>query len=106
MDLNAIIRATSFPSFKPLGSCIATTRDLRAGTFFTITTRVNGEQRQHAAATEMVFDFARIIGEISHQAESACGEIIFTGTPSRAGAAEVRYLSPGDVVEVEVDRIG
>jgi 2-keto-4-pentenoate hydratase/2-oxohepta-3-ene-1,7-dioic acid hydratase in catechol pathway len=106
MDLNAIIRAKSFPSFKPLGPCIATADDLRDGAALTITTRVNGEERQHASTTDMVFDFARIVEGISHQAELACGDVIFTGTPSGVGSAEGRFLAPGDVVEVEVDRIG
>ncbi|UMB70642.1 fumarylacetoacetate hydrolase family protein [Mycobacterium paraterrae] len=106
VDVGEVIRAKSFPTFKPLGPCIVSADEVRDGAELAITTRVNGEQRQHSSTSDMIFDFARIVEGISHQAELACGDVILTGTPSGVGLAEGRFLVAGDVVEVEVGGIG
>ncbi|OJZ73424.1 hypothetical protein BRW65_13355 [Mycobacterium paraffinicum] len=106
VDVGEVIRAKSFPTFKPLGPCIVATDEVRGGAELSITTRVNGEQRQHSSTSDMIFDFARIVEGISHQAELGCGDVILTGTPSGVGSAQGRFLVAGDIVEVEVGGIG
>jgi 2-keto-4-pentenoate hydratase/2-oxohepta-3-ene-1,7-dioic acid hydratase in catechol pathway len=104
-DIEKIIRGKTFPSFKPIGPCILTGDDIRDRTL-TLTTRVNGGQRQHADTSEMLFDFGQVVEQISGTIELKSGDIILTGTPSGVGLADNRYLQAGDVVEVEVDLIG
>ncbi|HET9001589.1 MAG TPA: fumarylacetoacetate hydrolase family protein [bacterium] len=73
-----------------------------------VTTRVNGERRQHDTTDRLMFSFPRLINYISTFCELHAGDVIATGTPTGAGARfdPPRYLRPGDVVEVEVPRVG
>lgn len=77
-------------------------------TDMTVTTRVNGEQRQHDTTANMAFPFLRIIEYISTFATLLPGDVIATGTPIGAGARfdPPKWLVPGDVVEVEVQGVG
>jgi len=74
----------------------------------TLTTRVNGEQRQHDTTANLMFPFAYLISYLSTFFILKPGDLVSTGTPLGAGARfdPPRYLVPGDVVEVEVPGIG
>src|SRR6266481_5455670 len=104
-DIEKIIKGKTFPSFKPIGPCVVTVDDIKDCPL-TLTTRVNGSQRQHADTSEMLFGFGQVVEQISATIELKSGDIILTGTPSGVGLADNRYLQAGDVVEVEVDLIG
>ena len=56
----------------------------------------------------MLFDIPRLIADISSGMTLEPGDVIYTGSPSGVGAAQVppQYLRPGDVVEETVERIG
>lgn len=71
-------------------------------------TRVNGETRQSDSSERMIFPIPYLISYLSQFCTLEAGDIILTGTPSGAGARfdPPRYLVPGDVVEVEVERVG
>lgn len=73
-----------------------------------IITRVNGEVRQDDTLSRMTFPIRREIEYISTFMTLQPGDIIVTGTPTGSGARldPPRYLSPGDVVEIEVNGIG
>ncbi len=73
-----------------------------------LTTRVNGEVRQHDRTSRMLFPVRRQIAYISTFTTLVPGDIIVTGTPTGAGARfdPPRFLKPGDVVEVEAEGIG
>lgn len=73
-----------------------------------LTTRVNGEVRQHDRTGRMLFPVARQIAYISTFTTLVPGDIILTGTPTGAGARldPPVWLTPGDVVEVEAEGIG
>ncbi len=77
-------------------------------TDMTVTTRVNGEQRQHDTTANMAFPFARIIEYVSTFSTLMPGDVIATGTPTGAGARfdPPKWLRAGDVVEVEVEGVG
>lgn len=74
----------------------------------TVTTRVNGEVRQHDSTDNLMFPFAELIRYISIWTTLKPGDVISTGTPIGAGVrfSPPRFLKPGDVVEVEVAGIG
>ena len=91
-------RGKSFDTFCPIGPCIETELD---PSNVTITTRVNGEVKQHGATKDMVFDCAYLIEFITSVMTLLPGDIILTGTPKGVGP-----LNAGDTVEVEIDGIG
>lgn len=91
-------RAKSFDTFAPLGPVIETGcrwegRRLR--------TRLNGRVVQDALTDQMLFSVPRLVSFITRVMTLLPGDLIFTGTPSGIGA-----LSPGDVLEVEIEGIG
>jgi 2-keto-4-pentenoate hydratase/2-oxohepta-3-ene-1,7-dioic acid hydratase in catechol pathway len=73
-----------------------------------VTTRVNGEVRQDDTSDRMIFPMPYLISYLSTFCSLEPGDVILTGTPSGAGARfdPPRYLRAGDVVEVEVSRVG
>ena len=73
-----------------------------------LTTRVNGELRQDDLAGNMNFGIDYQIHYLSTFVGLEAGDVIFTGTPTGAGARfdPPRWLKPGDVVEVTVPEIG
>ena len=73
-----------------------------------LTTHVNGELRQDDRTSRLMFPFRYLISYISTFATLVPGDIIVTGTPTGAGARfdPPRYLTPGDVIEVEAEGIG
>jgi 2-keto-4-pentenoate hydratase/2-oxohepta-3-ene-1,7-dioic acid hydratase in catechol pathway len=73
-----------------------------------LTTRVNGEVRQDDTTASMIFDFRYLLNYISTFMTLDPGDLIFTGTPTGAGARfdPPRWLKPGDLLEIEVPEIG
>jgi 2-keto-4-pentenoate hydratase/2-oxohepta-3-ene-1,7-dioic acid hydratase in catechol pathway len=73
-----------------------------------IVTRLNGETMQDSTTGDMIFNVAKIIAILSEAMTLEPGDVIATGTPSGVGYARKppRFLTPGDVVEVEIERIG
>ena len=73
-----------------------------------LTTRVNGEERQHAQIKDMVFSIAELIAYASAFTPLEAGDVIAAGTPGGVGLfmEPKTFLCPGDVVEVEIDRVG
>ena len=73
-----------------------------------LTTTVNGETRQDDTTASMAFPIEHQVEYLSTFCTLQPGDIIFTGTPTGAGARfdPPRFLVPGDVVEVSVPEIG
>jgi 2-keto-4-pentenoate hydratase/2-oxohepta-3-ene-1,7-dioic acid hydratase in catechol pathway len=91
-------RSKSFDTFCPVGPAIVPGLD---PSDLAIQTRVNGAVRQSARTSDMVFSPAFLVSYISRMMTLFPGDLILTGTPAGVGP-----LSPGDVVEVEIERIG
>jgi 2-keto-4-pentenoate hydratase/2-oxohepta-3-ene-1,7-dioic acid hydratase in catechol pathway len=68
--------------------------------------RVNGEVRQASNTRKMIFDIPTLVSVLSRGMTLWPGDIIATGTPEGVGAADGRYLKPGDLLEAEVEGIG
>jgi 2-keto-4-pentenoate hydratase/2-oxohepta-3-ene-1,7-dioic acid hydratase in catechol pathway len=91
-------RAKGFDGSCPLGPWIETDLD---PTDVRVETRLNGEVRQAGQTSDMVFGVATLIEYVTSFMTLLPGDVILTGTPEGVGP-----LSPGDVVEVEVDGVG
>lgn len=74
----------------------------------TLTTKVNGIQKQRTDTSRMIFDIPYLVSYISTFAPLVPGDVIVTGTCTGFGITRnpQEFLSPGDVVEVEVEGIG
>jgi 2-keto-4-pentenoate hydratase/2-oxohepta-3-ene-1,7-dioic acid hydratase in catechol pathway len=92
----------------PLGPMVpaAEVGDLRDG--LRVRTRVNGEVVQDGRTDEMVYTVGDTLALVSRTFTLRPGDLLATGTPSGVGYARTPpwLLQPGDVVEVEVDRLG
>jgi 2-keto-4-pentenoate hydratase/2-oxohepta-3-ene-1,7-dioic acid hydratase in catechol pathway len=73
-----------------------------------VRTRVNGETVQDGRTDEMVYTVGDTLSLISRTFTLRPGDLLATGTPSGVGYARTPpwLMQPGDVVEVEVDRLG
>ncbi len=91
-------RAKGFDTFCPVGTPKATTDGLDS---LELVTRVNGEVRQKARSSEMIFPIPEILSYISHIMTLEPGDLVLTGTPAGVGR-----LVSGDRVEVEILGVG
>ncbi|MGD6895949.1 fumarylacetoacetate hydrolase family protein [Bacillus infantis] len=73
-----------------------------------IETKINGEVRQSSNTENFIFPIEVIISELSKGMTLEPGDIIATGTPAGVGKGfkPPRFLNPGDVMEVTVEKIG
>ncbi len=101
-------RAKGFDSSCPWGPWITTADELPDGVGLRIGSWVNGEQRQDANTDQLIFGPQQLIDFISETITLEPGDIILTGTPDGVGMAfdPPRYLEPGDVVRIEIERLG
>ena len=92
----------------PLGPLVpaAEVGDLRDG--LRVQTRVNGATVQDGRTDEMVYPVGETLSLISRTFTLRPGDLLATGTPSGVGYARTPpwLMQPGDVVEVEVERLG
>jgi len=91
-------RAKSFDTFCPIGPAIVSGLD---PSDLAIETRVNGVVKQASRTSQMVFSPSFLLAYVSRMMTLLPGDLILTGTPAGVGP-----LSPGDRVEVEIERIG
>jgi len=102
-------RGKSFDTFAPMGPCITTHSQIGDLNNLWIHTRVNGEMRQNSSTRNMVFNVYQVVCELSRVMTLEPGDVIATGTPAGVGFAmkpEPKFLSLGDVVEIEIENIG
>jgi 2-keto-4-pentenoate hydratase/2-oxohepta-3-ene-1,7-dioic acid hydratase in catechol pathway len=102
-----VTQGKNFDSSGAIGPYIVTADEVGTAPL-RVVTRVNGEERQNDTSDRMLFSIPYLIGYLSTFCSLEPGDVIFSGTPSGAGARfdPPRYLAAGDVVEVEVSRVG
>ncbi len=95
-------------TFCPFGPVIVTADAVGDVKALTLKTIVNGELRQDAVVSDLIFDIPTIIETISAAITLQPGDIIATGTPVGVGIGfkPPKYLVPGDTVTVEISGIG
>ena len=92
----------------PMGPWVVTPEEIAEPHGLDLYCRVNGVLKQEGNTRDMIFDIPSIIEWLSLGMTLLPGDVIATGTPAGVGFARTppEYLTPGDVVECTVERIG
>jgi 2-keto-4-pentenoate hydratase/2-oxohepta-3-ene-1,7-dioic acid hydratase in catechol pathway len=71
-------------------------------------TRLNGTVVQSANTDDLIFDIATLVSRLSEAVRLETGDVIVTGTPAGIGLFRKPqlWMKPGDVCEVEIERVG
>ena len=98
----------SLDGFCPMGPAIITSDEVPEVGTLRVQTRVNGEVRQDAPASNLIFDIPVLIETLSRTMTLEPGDIIATGTPAGVGMGfkPPKYLKKGDVVAITIEPIG
>lgn len=98
----------SFDTHGPIGPWIVTPDELGDAATLRIRTWVNGELRQDGMTSEMIFDCAQLVSDLSQRCTLEVGDVLSVGSPAGVGGLRKppAWLRAGDVVRVEIDRIG
>ncbi len=101
-------KGKNFDTHCPMGPWIVTADELGDPSVLRITSRVNGVTKQDSNTKFMVFKVPRLIRDLSMGTTLEPGDVILTGTPSGVGFARTppEFLKPGDVMEMEIEKIG
>jgi 2-keto-4-pentenoate hydratase/2-oxohepta-3-ene-1,7-dioic acid hydratase in catechol pathway len=100
-DRSGWFRGKSLDTFGPIGPKLVLTSDIGDPQDLRIQCRLNGKLVQDSSTSQMIFAIPEIIAFVSRNFTLMPGDIIATGTP--AGVGRIQH---GDVVEVEIERIG
>lgn len=92
--------------FLPTGPYLVTADEVGDPGKLDLELTVNGQSRQKANSSLMIFTVGEIVAFISQIMTLTPGDIIATGTPSGVGAATGRFLEPGDVVTCRINGLG
>ena len=98
----------SLDGFCPMGPCIVTADEIDDVTQLRLLTKVNGEVRQDAYVSQLIFDIPTLIETLSRAMTLEPGDLIATGTCAGVGIGfdPPKFLKPGDVVSITIDPIG
>jgi 2-keto-4-pentenoate hydratase/2-oxohepta-3-ene-1,7-dioic acid hydratase in catechol pathway len=98
----------SIDGFCPMGPYLVTADEVGDIREATLSTAVNGEQRQSARISQLIFDIPELIETLSRGITLVPGDVIATGTPAGVGIGfdPPKFLKPGDVVSITVERVG
>jgi acylpyruvate hydrolase len=92
----------------PMGPWLVTAEELPDPAGLEVVLTVNGEQRQRSNTANLVFSVPYLVEFLSGLMTLEPGDVILTGTPGGVGVARDPqvFLKHGDVVRIEIDRIG
>jgi len=96
----------SFDTHGPLGPWIVTPDEVGDPHTLDLRTWVNGELRQHSNTRELIFDCFDQVATLSTAFTLEPGDVVSTGTPAGVGAPAGKFLVAGDVVRIEIEKVG
>jgi 2-keto-4-pentenoate hydratase/2-oxohepta-3-ene-1,7-dioic acid hydratase in catechol pathway len=98
----------SFDTFAPCGPALVTADEVGDPQALRIQLRLNGKTMQDSTTGQLIFGIAQLVSYVSQVATLHPGDLIYTGTPPGVGMARKPpvFLRPGDLIEVEIERIG
>lgn len=100
--------AKSYENFSPVGPWLTTPDEIDDLGSLTITTTLNGVEKQRSQLKNLIFDPAKLVSYLSSITELYPGDLIFTGTPGGVGAGRnpQEFLKPGDKLVSRIDQLG
>jgi 2-keto-4-pentenoate hydratase/2-oxohepta-3-ene-1,7-dioic acid hydratase in catechol pathway len=101
-------KGKSFDTFGPVGPWLVTKDEVGEVQNLGMWLDVNGERMQTGNTRTMIFDCATIVSYLSACMTLMPGDIITTGTPPGVGMGmkPPRFLKPGDVMTLGIDKLG
>jgi 2-keto-4-pentenoate hydratase/2-oxohepta-3-ene-1,7-dioic acid hydratase in catechol pathway len=98
----------SFDTHGPTGPWLTTVDEVPNPESLRIRTWVDGELRQDASTSELIYTFAEMLEELSTVFTLEPGDILATGTPVGSGSSfsPPRYLQAGQSVRIEIEGLG
>jgi len=98
----------SFDTFAPFGPALVTADEIPDPNNLKIQLRLNDRVMQDSTTAQFIFSVEKLVSYVSGVCTLAPGDVIFTGTPGGVGFTRRPpvFLKPGDVVEVEIERLG
>lgn len=100
-------KGKDFDTSNVMGPCLVTPDEIPEPYNLKMTARVNGEVWSEGNTNDMYYTFADLISYISQHETLQVGEFFGSGTVGRGCGWELdRWIKPGDVIELEVERIG
>ena len=105
---HSFLAGKTFEGMTPLGPVVVTADELGDGSGLAISSTVDGVVKQQSNTSELIFDVAAIIADLSTAITLVPGDIIATGTPGGVGAARKppEWLSQGTEVVCSIEGIG
>jgi 2-keto-4-pentenoate hydratase/2-oxohepta-3-ene-1,7-dioic acid hydratase in catechol pathway len=92
--------------FLPMGPFLLTTDEIDDVQNLAMTLKVNGEVRQKANTSQMIFPVSQIVSFLSQIMTLDAGDVIATGTPAGVAMATGKFLQSGDCIECEIEKLG
>lgn len=100
-------KGKDFDTANPMGPCLVTADEFGDPYDKIMICRVNGEEWGRGSTSTMHWSFEQLIEHISASETIRPGEFLGSGTVGNGcGLEHMRFLSPGDTVELEVEGIG
>jgi len=100
-------KGKDFDTGNVMGPCLVTVDELKDPYNLEMVVRVNGEERGRGNSRDMHWKFEDCIAQVSRSETLYPGEFFGSGTVGNGcGMESMRFLEPGDVIELEVEGIG
>jgi 2-keto-4-pentenoate hydratase/2-oxohepta-3-ene-1,7-dioic acid hydratase in catechol pathway len=101
-------KGKSCDTFGPTGPWLVTKDEVPDPQDLKMWLTVNGETMQNGSSKTMVFGAAYLVSYLSQFMSLHPGDIISTGTPPGVGMGmkPPRYLKPGEIVELGIEKLG
>jgi len=100
-------KGKDFDKANAFGPCVVTADEIGDPYDLDMIVRVNGEERSRGNSATMHWKFEDLIAHVSRGETLHPGEILGSGTVGDGcGLEHLRFLEDGDVVELEIERIG
>ena len=105
---NQWTRGKSFDTFCPIGPCLVTPDEIQDPDNLRVRSILNGEVMQDSNTSDMFFDVAAIVSDLSRSITLLPGTVILTGTPEGVGFTREPpvFLKDGDTVTIVIENIG
>jgi 2-keto-4-pentenoate hydratase/2-oxohepta-3-ene-1,7-dioic acid hydratase in catechol pathway len=92
--------------FCPMGPYLLTADEVEDVQNLNMTLTVNGQVRQMANTSQMIYPVADVVSFLSHIVTLEPGDVIATGTPAGVAMATGKFLQPGDAIECAIEKLG